>query len=70
MKKSNIILYRPNFDPDKFKKPEPFYGFIHDKYLISDDANNLKKNDKTKDIRKSSFNINTKNVKKNTTIMR
>ncbi len=27
--------YRPSFDPEKYKKPAPFYGFSHDKYLIS-----------------------------------
>jgi len=26
-----------DFDPERFKKPDPNYGFIHDKYIISSD---------------------------------
>jgi hypothetical protein len=39
----SLFNKRPNFDPERFKKPEPYYGVLHDKYLIANDADTLSK---------------------------
>ena len=42
-----------DFNPDKYIKPKPFYGFIHDKYVNpSDNAENLAKIEKEKTEKK------------------
>ena len=28
-------FFRIDFDPNKFQKPLPYYGLIHDKYIVS-----------------------------------
>ena len=50
-------LYRPKFDPDKYKKPSPFYGFSHDQYLISSNQ----KADTKKNVNNFSKSIISKN---------
>lgn len=49
-KKGNYIFlfFRKNFDPEKYKKPDPYHGFIHEQYIISSDNQIPRKFDEVK----------------------
>ena len=59
----NLQKYDDNFkfDKEKFKKPYPFYGFLHDKYIIPPIEEHKKKkiegNPNLKSSRKSNCKI-------------
>jgi hypothetical protein len=38
--------FRPQFDSNNYRKPDPFYGFVHDQYIVSSNNNGGKKDNK------------------------
>ena len=60
-KKSKIISkIRQFFDPEKYKKPDPYHGYIHEQYIISSD-NQIPR--KFEDKKRSPINIEGKDSK-------
>ena len=37
-----FLFFRIDFDPNKFQKPLPYYGLIHDKYIVSSENQGIK----------------------------
>lgn len=47
--------FRVDFDPAKFKKPEPFYGFIHDQYVVPSENRGANVNEAKSKFDKKTF---------------
>lgn len=56
-----FYLFRTDFDAEKFNKPDPYYGFVHDKYIISSE-NPLTKGKKIEELRKTLLQKHTTNA--------
>ena len=37
IKKNILYKFRQTFDPEKYKKPDPYHGYIHEQFIISSD---------------------------------
>lgn len=63
--KTSIILinFRPQFDSNNYKKPDPFYGFVHDQYIVSSDHTAGKKDNKRVNSNPTTTNANVSNNK-------